>query len=200
MSYSMRQGDRRGAEVDLYDFYYDGKVEDAFLSGGLGQLTDWEEGNTNFRLDVLDLGRKGYEWVGWKNDSLTALSQPVEVVFDFDVLRNFSAVHIHCNNLFSKDVRVFSRAEVYFSVGGRYFSGNPVHYEYLRDTVIEIARYVIIPIPNRVGRKVKLLLFFDARWIMVSEVRFDSGELSRNHSCVHMSNCILILCNRTCQG
>ena len=55
----MRQGDRRGAEVDLYDFTYDGSVEDGFLQGGLGQLTDWEEGNTNFRPDLQGLGKKG---------------------------------------------------------------------------------------------------------------------------------------------
>ena len=32
----MRQGERRGTEVDLLDFTYDGKIKDRFLSGGLG--------------------------------------------------------------------------------------------------------------------------------------------------------------------
>ena len=49
VSYNMPQGDRRGAEVDLYDFTYDGTINDGYLSGGLGQLTDGQEGNTNFR-------------------------------------------------------------------------------------------------------------------------------------------------------
>lgn len=44
----------------------------------------------------------GYEWVGWKNVS----QNPVEIVFHFDEIRNFSAVHIHANNLFTKDVQV----------------------------------------------------------------------------------------------
>ena len=33
----MRQGERRGTEVDLLDFTYDGKIKDRFLSGGLGK-------------------------------------------------------------------------------------------------------------------------------------------------------------------
>lgn len=55
----MHQGERRGAEVDLYDFTYDGKVDENVLTGGLGQLTDGEEGGTNFRLDPHGTGKKG---------------------------------------------------------------------------------------------------------------------------------------------
>ena len=69
LSYSMRQGERRGSDVDLYDFTYDGQLEDDYLSGGLGQLTDGVEGHHNFRLDPDAWGHKGYEWVGWRNDS-----------------------------------------------------------------------------------------------------------------------------------
>jgi discoidin domain receptor family protein 2 len=31
---------------------------------------------------------------------------PVEIVFEFDRVRNFSAMYLHTNNLFSKDVQV----------------------------------------------------------------------------------------------
>ncbi len=78
----MRQGERRGTEVDLLDFTYDGKIKDRFLSGGLGQLTDGAEGNTNFRLDHDDIGIKGYEWVGWRNDTFN--NKPIEILFKFD--------------------------------------------------------------------------------------------------------------------
>ena len=177
MSYSMRQGERRGQEVDLYDFSYDGLVQDGYLSGGLGQLLDWQEGQYNFRLDHRGVGKKGYEWVGWKNDSLSP-SPPVDIVFTFDQIRNFSSIRLHCNNYFTKDVRVFRLAQVYFSIGGEHFAREPVEYEYMRDPLLEFARYVIIPIPHRVGKYVKLRLHFDARWLMISEVKFESGESS----------------------
>ena len=59
----MPQGDRRGTEVDLFDFTYDGdqNKQDWYLSGGLGQLVDGQEGQSNFRLDPQGLGHKGYE-------------------------------------------------------------------------------------------------------------------------------------------
>lgn len=65
----MPQGEQRGNEVDLYDFTYDGTVSGSRLLSGLGQLTDGEEGDSNFRLDPQGFGIKGYEWVGWRKDS-----------------------------------------------------------------------------------------------------------------------------------
>ena len=61
VSYDVRQGARRGTEVNLYDFTYDGKIQDGILTSGLGQLVDMEEGISNFRLDKQGLGKKGYE-------------------------------------------------------------------------------------------------------------------------------------------
>jgi len=119
ISYSMPQGERRGSEVDLYDFIYDGKVEDKYLSGGLGQLTDRDKGETNFRLDPMGIGKRGYQWIGWKND--TDERPPVEIIFEFDKVRNFTNALFYSNNMFSKDVRVFRKAKLYFSIGGEYY-------------------------------------------------------------------------------
>ena len=44
VSYDTHQGVRRGSEVDLYDFTYDGKINDGHLMGGMGQLSDGELG------------------------------------------------------------------------------------------------------------------------------------------------------------
>lgn len=174
VSYNMRQGDRRGTEMDFYDFTYDGVVSSGYLSGGLGQLTDLEEGNTNFRLDLQNIGKKGYEWVAWRNDTPTA--EPVEIVFKFDQTRNFSAVHVVANNVFSKEISIFRKALVSFSIGGKHYTTDLVVYDHLKDIAMEAARHVFIPIPYRCGRFVKLVLFFDARWIMISEIRFFGGN------------------------
>ena len=179
MSYNTRQGDRRGAEVDLYDFTYDGDVRDNYLSGGLGQLTDREEGQSNFRLDHGSTGRKGFEWVGWKNE--TADTPPVDLLFEFNSVRNFSSVRFHTNNMFTKDVRVFRMAKLYFSIGGKYFLNQPVVYNFMRDTLMEYSRPVIIPAQHRIGKFVKVELYFDARWILLSEIKFESGWNHKIH-------------------
>ena len=105
LSYSMPQGEKRGTDVELFDFTYDGQSQDDYLKGGLGQLTDGAEGHYIFRLDPDDTGRKGYDWVGWKNETVDR--PPIEIIFEFDKVRNFSAVRFHCNNMFSKEVRAF---------------------------------------------------------------------------------------------
>jgi len=122
LSYSMRQGDQRAPDIDLRDFTYDGRVADHYLSGGLGQLTDGVEGHSNLRLDPDGWGRNGYEWVGWRNDSRRRLptvaatesgdGESVTIVFEFERARRFTALRLHCNNMFTRGVRVFRRAVV----------------------------------------------------------------------------------------
>jgi len=91
--------------------------------------------------------------------------------------RNFSAVLLHVNNAFSRDVSVFRSATIHFSVGGTYFTRSPLLYQHQRDRASESARQIVIPVvPGRVGRAVRVSLQFDLRWILVSEVRFASGE------------------------
>ena len=179
----MPQGDRRSPEIDLSDATYDGIVIDNRLTGGLGQLTDGEEGVLNFRLDMRNRGSKGYEWIGWRAAADAIATSFVEISFRFDALRNFSAVRFHANNMFTKEIRVFRSALVSFSsrdVGhsrlAELDSDEPISFEYSRDTVMEYARTVSIPLENRIGSEVNVRLQFDARWIMISEVQFDSGE------------------------
>ena len=173
----MSQGEKRGADINLMDLTYDAHRDEHYLWGGLGQLTDGVEGASNFRLDPLGLGIKGYEWVGWRNESFGG--KPVEIIFKFDYVRNFTSLRFECNNLFKKDVRVFREADIYFSIAGEYYVTDPVVYKFMRDTLIEYARPIIIGLNNNVGQYVKVLLHFDARWLLISEVMFESGKSSR---------------------
>ncbi len=45
----------------------------------------------------------------------------------------------------------------------------------MRDTLIEYARHIVIPLDNRIGQFVRVQLNFDSKWMMISEVQFDSG-------------------------
>ncbi|EEC16624.1 discoidin domain receptor, putative, partial [Ixodes scapularis] len=176
LSYSIPQGERRGTDVDLSDVTYDGMKDDSYLHGGLGQLTDGTAGSDNFKLDVSGYGKGGrYEWVGWRNDSLH--SQPLELVFEFDTVRNFSAAFLHCNNMHSRDVQLFRVARLSFSVGGKYYLGEPQHFNLMPSLFNEKARNVTIRLHHHVGRFVKIQLEFAAKWLLVSEVSFTSAIL-----------------------
>ena len=83
---------------------------------------------------------------------------------------------IHSNNHYTKDVRVFRRAEIFFSIGGQYYQSQPIKFNFQQDSYFENARHVIIRLANQIGRYVRLDLYFESRWIMISEVEFESGE------------------------
>ena len=48
----------------------------------------------------------------------------------------------------------------------------------MRDTLIEYARHIMIPLDNRIGQYVRLQLVFDSKWMMISEVQFESGKVT----------------------
>ncbi|XP_054276180.1 discoidin domain-containing receptor tyrosine kinase B-like [Macrosteles quadrilineatus] len=173
ISYSMPQGAVQGSEMDLRDRSYDGREEGGLLTEGLGQLTDGLWGYDSFRMD-LEASPKGFGWVGWRNDTPGLLGNPVEIVFEFDRVRNFSAMHLYTNNLFSREIQVFSHAKVYLSIGGRQFPGEPVHFSYMPDLIMEHARNVTVKLHHRIGRFLKLQIYFAATWILLSEVSFES--------------------------
>lgn len=210
----MRQGDRRGVDVNFADFTYDGDNIDGQLSGGLGQLTDTEEGLANFRshqpaVNSGTIRRRGYEWIAWRFDEpprgssssepvADGGSQNVEIRFTFDQVRLITGLRLHCNNAISRDVAVFRAAEMRFQLDDDDDVINvdrsprdaivarmsPVYYEHQRDMTSELPRYVTVPIPRggRIGRHVRLILEFDLRWIMISEIRFDTRQSSSNFS------------------
>lgn len=176
VAYDMPQGEQRGLELHFADATYDGAIDNDYLSGGLGQFVDGEEGQSNFRVDPLNLGMKGYNWIGWKNESYP--SGFVEIIFKFDGVRNFTSVLLHCNNMFSREVRVFSMARIYFGAirsGERVFDPTLLEYFYAKDDLIEYARPVKIQLENGIAQFVKIQLYFESRWIMISEVQFESG-------------------------
>lgn len=94
-------------------------------------------------------------------------------MYRFDTVRNFSVMRVHSNNLFNREVRVFASATVF--VGD--VDGSPARlwYEYKRDSLSESARSVAVPLRHLVARTLTVQLEFDARWLMISEIQFESG-------------------------
>lgn len=178
VSYSMPQGDKRGASWEFYDTTYDGHWDGEKLRHGLGQLTDGQVAPDDFKDTPYLENSQG--WVGWKND--TRENKPIEITFEFDKVREFSAVHIYCNNQFTRDVQVFSEAKVLFSVGGKRYKGEPITFDYIEDRIFESPRNISIKLHHRVGRFVKLQLHFASRWMLLSEITFDSTVFNGNYT------------------
>lgn len=171
VSYTMPNGDKRSNGVELNDMIYDGQWGDE-LKGGLGQLVDGQFGGN----DIKDT-TKSSPWVGWRNDTR---SSPVVITFEFDKVREFNAVHLFCNSRFMRDVQVFSEAILTFSIGGRYFQDEPVRYTNTEEHLT--SRNISINLHHRIGKWVRIELHFSAKWILISEVVFESDVAQGNYT------------------
>ena len=106
----------------------------------------------------------------------------VEILFEFDVVREFHGVHVFTNNQFTRDVSVFKEARVLFSIGGKIFNSDPVFHLPMDDQIFEEPRNVTAKLHRRVAKFIKLQLFFRSKWIMISEVSFDSSVARGNYT------------------
>lgn len=58
------------------------------------------------------------------------------------------------------------------------FSPRKIKFEQNEDRQFETARWVRIPIPNRIVRKIRAKLFLadQSDWLLISEVKFETGK------------------------
>lgn len=175
LSYAIPQGDRRAFDMDFSDKTYDGFGAPA--ANGLGQLVDGDIGSDDVRLDTQSWGLRGFEWVGWKRTLQNRTS--VQLQFTFDSVRNFSEIHIHTNNMFSKDVEQFRRINLSTSLGEHLVEHKQILIELSDDRQSEQARWINIPLKEQLARTILIeLTFGNANWMLISEVQFVSSDVT----------------------
>ncbi|NXU81270.1 DDR2 protein, partial [Oreotrochilus melanogaster] len=186
-SYSIPEGGTIAAPgfpiVYLNDSTYDGYQERRHLYGGLGQLTDGVLGLDDFTQSHQYRVWPGYDYVGWKNESFS--TGAVEMEFQFDRPRNFTSMKVHCNNMFSKGVKIFQKVECLFKP--RLIADwepEPVGVATVLDDKNPSARFVTVPLNQRVGKAILCRFHFADTWMMMSEISFQSDMESVNPSFV----------------
>ena len=102
---------------------------------------------------------------------------PLQIDFTFKNIRQFRTVIIHINNHYTRDIQIFSRAKIYFSnEEGKFGDDRAVDYLYMPNAMVEDARNVSINLHGEHGKYVMIQLFFAAKWILISEISFVSGN------------------------
>ncbi|XP_029380265.1 discoidin domain-containing receptor 2-like isoform X2 [Echeneis naucrates] len=181
VSYSIPDGHQmiyRGLDVYFNDSVYDGASAER-LTKGLGQLTDGTWGLDDFLHSPIYSMSPGYDYVGWSNKSFP--KGYVEMIFEFDHVRNFTSMKVHCNNMFSRGVRMFRQATCYFRSGPDW-EADPVTLRPTVDRVSQIARFVTVPLGDRTASLIKCRFHFSDLWMLFSEVAFQSGSAVYNTS------------------
>uniref|UniRef100_UPI003AAFEDC1 discoidin domain-containing receptor 2-like n=1 Tax=Centroberyx gerrardi TaxID=166262 RepID=UPI003AAFEDC1 len=181
MSYSTPDGQQmvyRGLDVYLNDSVYDGASAES-LTKGLGQLTDGTWGLDDFLHSHIYGMWPGYDYVGWTNKSFP--KGYVEMAFEFDHVRNFTSMKVHCSNMFSRRVKIFRQAACYFRSGPDW-EADPVSFRLSADRVSQSARFVTVPLGDRTASAIRCRFYFNDIWMLFSEVAFQSGSAVYNTS------------------
>ncbi|XP_065161384.1 discoidin domain-containing receptor 2-like isoform X2 [Atheta coriaria] len=178
VKYEAPRGEIREPDVDLEDVSYDGVLDGTYMKSGLGQLVDGLYGDDDYHKQ-LQGENSGSRWVGWRNTTLAGA--PLEIVFEFDNVRDFSAIHLHANNMFTRNVQVFAMCEVQFGLDDdSYQDSIAVRHVVPVDRSRESARNVSISLKNRAAKFLKVRLYFASEWILLSEVAFESVLTTNN--------------------
>ncbi|KAM9594701.1 discoidin domain-containing receptor 2-like isoform 3-T6 [Morphnus guianensis] len=200
-SYSIPEGGTIAAPgfpiVYLNDSTYDGYQERRHLYGGLGQLTDGVLGLDDFTQSHQYRVWPGYDYVGWKNESFSTGS--VEMEFQFDRPRNFTSMKVHCNNMFSKGVKIFQKVECLFKprlIAD--WESEPVGVATVLDDKNPSARFVTVPLNQRVGKAILCRFYFADTWMMMSEISFQSDMESVNPNFVTVATSTTDLLETEC--
>ncbi|XP_068270098.1 discoidin domain-containing receptor 2-like isoform X2 [Nyctibius grandis] len=200
-SYSIPEGGTIAAPgfpiVYLNDSTYDGYQERRHLYGGLGQLTDGVLGLDDFTQSHQYRVWPGYDYVGWKNESFSTGS--VEMEFQFDRPRNFTSMKVHCNNMFSKGVKIFQKVECLFKprlIAD--WESEPVGVATVLDDKNPSARFVTVPLNQRVGKAILCRFYFADTWMMMSEISFQSDMESVNPNLVTVATSTMNLLETEC--
>ncbi|XP_029930423.1 discoidin domain-containing receptor 2-like [Myripristis murdjan] len=181
MSYSIPDGQQmiyRGLDVYLNDSVYDGASAES-LTKGLGQLTDGTWGLDDFLHSHIYGMWPGYDYVGWTNKSFPRGF--VEMSFEFDHVRNFTSMKVHCSNMFNRGVRMFRQATCYFKSGSDW-EAESVSFKLSMDRVSQRARFVTVPLGDRTASAIRCRFYFSDIWMLFSEVAFQSGSAVYNTS------------------
>ncbi len=109
--------------------------------------------------------------MGWKRRG----SKPVELRFEFGSRRLFTRINVFASNRLDLNIQVFKRATV------RIGDDDLTPFEYMSDHALQQSRNVSIPVRNgagALGSSVTISLSFSNIWLLVSEVTFESRELT----------------------
>jgi hypothetical protein len=156
-------------------------LHEFFLLDGLGQLTDGILAGDDYHLtdNVQGIGKTGYDWIGWKRRPPSTSN--INILFQFDTLRNLTSIRLHTSNLFTRDIYLFHSIMI-----TNCEDNISKTFLIINDDIINTqARFINISLASGQGiltKCLKIILTFNNRskWILISEIIFDSMPIINN--------------------
>ncbi|EZA62255.1 Discoidin domain-containing receptor [Ooceraea biroi] len=182
VSYTAPKADKIGPNgCNVEDTSYDGTEIENFLLNGLGQLTD---GIIGSGIEFLKSDRVT-NWVGWQD------RENVELFFEFQASRKFRNCTIHVANLPDLDIEAFSTLSFWFSPDGKEYHATRETFEMFDNPSVvpnssnerangKNSISIYVPLQLKVGKFVKIELKPRSRWLLLSEITFETVAGAKN--------------------
>ena len=157
--------------VTYHDTPYNGVTTKGVLKDGTGILTDGKFGPDDAKQD------KGEGWVGWSQEFTT--SPYIDITFEFSDVRMFKNVTLTVNADKKRGYAVFSRSKIFFALAQDNFIKAAFLQFYPRNFAdnnsSNSTRHITLPLCENTARFIKLRLYFGGRWLLITEISFNSG-------------------------
>ena len=134
---------------------------------------------------VQGIGQADYDWVGWQK--ISSISSNISLTFHFDILRNFTSIRIHASNLYTRNIYLFHSIAITNCESMSKKKNDQIYWLISNDDSNISARFIYIPIiagKALISNCLNIVLTFNNRskWILISEVQFDSKPININSS------------------
>ena len=159
----------KNGKVTFQDTSYSGVIENNICKNGTGILTDGKFGPDYAKQD----GGKG--WVGWSS-SLTN-SPYIDITFEFSGVRKFKDVTLTVNVDKNRSYAVFERSEIFFASKKDEFPDTFLQYcpkESAKGDTQYISN-ITLSLCENTAKFIKLRLYFGGKWLLLTEIGFNSG-------------------------
>ena len=160
----------KNGKVTFNDTSYNGVIENSICKHGTGILTDDEFGPEDARQD------KGKGWVGWSSNLTT--SPYIDITFEFFGVRKFENVTLTVNVDKKRSYAVFDRSEIFFASKEDNFSDISFFQccpRNFADSNISYSTDTALSLCENTARFIKLRLYFGGKWLLITEISFNSG-------------------------
>ena len=154
------------------DTSYDGVITNGVYKDGTGILTDGKFGPDDTKQD------DGKGWVGWSSNS--TISPYIDITFEFSEVRKFKDVTLTVNVDKESGYAVFERSDIVFASTKDNFTKDSFLQCSSRncsDNDHPYSKNVTLPLGENIATFIKLRLYFGGRWLLITEIRFNSGIL-----------------------
>ena len=165
----------RSGRVSFKDTSYNGVITNGVYKGGTGILTDGTFG----RDDPKEKGHEGEGWVGWFQEFTT--SPYIDITFEFSGVRKFKDVTIAVNVHKNRSYAVFNKSEIFLASTSDGFSDTSFFQfcpKNIPDRDVPYCDNVTLPLCENIAKYIKLRLYIGGRWLLLTEISFNSGILA----------------------